>query len=136
MLLVVRMGFVAHITALVLCSRSRDSELSVSLRSIAYMSCSRLLDLRLKESRVLKYVKPPFCREASRMPRAHGRVRTQAVGALAHGFPVELTGRPSRAPYFQFYISKPISKCTNKHQLLENRRNGVTKFTKLLLSLD
>ena len=51
-----------------------------------HMTYSRLLDLKAEESRVLRHVKPPRYREASRKPRAVGRIRTQAVGTLAHGF--------------------------------------------------
>ena len=55
------MDFMALITATVLCSRSQDSVLSVS---VGYMSYYRLLDLRAKESRVLPHVKPMRCGEA------------------------------------------------------------------------
>ena len=48
---------------------------------VRYMSCLRLLDLRAEESRVLRHVKPPRCKEASRNPRSLSRGRTQAIGA-------------------------------------------------------
>ena len=50
------------------------------------MSCSRLLDLRVEESRVVRHVKSPRYAEAPRKSRALSRARTQAIGALAHGF--------------------------------------------------
>ena len=37
---------------------------------VGCMSSSRLLDLRAKESRFLRHVKPPRCVEASRNPQA------------------------------------------------------------------
>ena len=61
--------FMAIITALVLCAKSQDSLLSVSMRR-ALVVISTLLDLRAKESRVLRQVKPPRYGEASRKPRA------------------------------------------------------------------
>ena len=57
----VRMAFIALITAMVLCSRCKDLLLSASVRIIGYMSYSLLLDLRAKESRVLRYVKLSSC---------------------------------------------------------------------------
>ena len=59
----------ALITTLVLCARSQDSLLSVSMRRVLVV-ISTLLDLRAKESRVLRQVKPPRYGEASRKPRA------------------------------------------------------------------
>ena len=47
---------------------------------------SGLLDLRAEENRVLRHVKPSRCGEPCGEPRALGRVRTQAIGALAYGF--------------------------------------------------
>ena len=51
-------GFMALITAMVLCVKSQDSLLSVSV-SVGSMSYFRLLDLRVEESRVLRHLKPP-----------------------------------------------------------------------------
>ena len=76
--------FMALITTLVLCARSQD--LVMSCQCVGYMLFSRLLlDLRAEESRVVRHVKPPRYREASRRPRALSRVRTHAIGALAQG---------------------------------------------------
>ena len=44
------------------------------------MSLSRLLDLRVQESRVVRRVKPPCCGEACRL----SPVQTQAIGALSY----------------------------------------------------
>ena len=83
--------FMALITTLVLCTRCQDSLLS---QCVGYLSYSRLLDLKAEESRVLKHVKPPRYGEASGKPGALSRVRTQASGALAHGFtPLHRRGR-------------------------------------------
>ena len=49
------------------------------------MSHSRLLDLRVEESRVIRQAKPLRCGEASSKLRALCRDRTQAMGALAQG---------------------------------------------------
>ena len=61
-----------------------DFVMSVSVCRVHVIS--RLLDLRVEESRVVRQVKSPHCREATRKPRALIRVRTQAIGALAQGF--------------------------------------------------
>ena len=74
----------ALITTLVLCARSQDLVMSVSVRRV-HVVLSTLLDLRAEESRVVIRVKPPRYGEASRRPRALSRVRTQAIGALAQG---------------------------------------------------
>ena len=89
----VRMGFMALITTLVLCARSQDSLLSVSVRRV-HVVFSTVLDLRAEESRFLRHVKPQRCEEASREPRALGWDRTKSIGALAHGLPTELSERP------------------------------------------
>ena len=79
------MGFKALITTLVLCARSQDSLLSVSVRRVLVVFPT-VSDLRTEESRVLRYAKPPRHGEASRKPRALSWDRTQAVSALALGF--------------------------------------------------
>ena len=76
--------FMMRMTALVLCARPQDLLMLVPARRVHV--ASRLLDFRAEESRVLRHVKPLRCGEASRKPRARERVRTQAIGALAHGF--------------------------------------------------
>ena len=43
------------------------------------MSYCRLLDLRVEKSFVVRYVKLPRCREASRKPRVLCRTRAQAI---------------------------------------------------------
>ena len=48
----------ALITTLVLCARSRDLVMSVSVRRV-HVVLSTLLDLRAEESRVVRHVKPP-----------------------------------------------------------------------------
>ena len=58
--------------------------MSVSLRRV-HVVLTTLLDLSAEESRVVRHVKPPRYGEASRIPRALSRVRTQAIGALAQG---------------------------------------------------
>ena len=75
-------GFMALITTLVLCARSQDSVMSVSVRRV-HVVLSTLVGLRAEESRVVRHVKPPRYGEASRRPRALSGVRTQAIGALA-----------------------------------------------------
>ena len=55
--------FMALITTLVLCARSQDLVMLVSVRRV-HIVLSTLLDLRAEESRVLRYVKPPRCGEA------------------------------------------------------------------------
>ena len=79
------MEFTALITTLVLCARSQDSILYVSVRRILVVF-STVLDLWAEESRVLRHVKPPRCGEASRKPRLLSRFQTEAIGTLAHGF--------------------------------------------------
>ena len=74
----------ALITALVSCARSQDSLLSASVRRVLVVFWTP--DLRAEESRALRHVKLPRCGEVSRKPRARSRLRTQSVGALAHGF--------------------------------------------------
>ena len=73
--------FMALITTLVLCARSQDSLLSVSMRRVLVV-ISTLLDLRAKESRVLRQVKPPRYGEASRKPRALSWDRILALIAI------------------------------------------------------
>ena len=86
----------ALITTLVLCARSHDLVMSVSVRMV-HVVLSTLLDLRAEESRVVRHVKPPRSGEASRRPRALSRVRTQAIGALAQGsYPLSY---PSAHPF-------------------------------------
>ena len=51
------MVFLALMTSMILCARSQDSLLPVSVRR--YMSYSRLLDLRAKEDCVIELAKPP-----------------------------------------------------------------------------
>ena len=79
------MGYMALITGLILCARSQDLLLSVSVRRVLVV-ISSLLDLRAEKGRVLRHVKLPRNEEASRKPRALSWDRTQAIGALAHGF--------------------------------------------------
>ena len=50
--------FMALITTLVLCTRSQDFIMSVSVRRV-HAVLSTLLDLRADESRVVRHVKPP-----------------------------------------------------------------------------
>ena len=69
--------FMAPITNLVLCARSQDLVMSVSVRRVHVVS--RLLDIRAEESRVVRHVKPPCCGKASRRPRALSWVPTQAI---------------------------------------------------------
>ena len=88
------MGFMGLITATVPCARSQYSLLSVSARRVLVVILT-LLDLRAEESHVLRRLKPPRCGEASKKHRALSRVRTQVIGALAHGF----TRRATRAPH-------------------------------------
>ena len=57
------------------------------------MSYSRLLDLRAEESRVVRHVQLPRCKEASRKPRALSWGRTRAFGALGHSLTTELPER-------------------------------------------
>ena len=76
--------FMALIATTVLCARSQDLVMSVSVRRV-HVVLSTLLDLRAEESRVVRHVKPPRYGESSRRPRALSRVRTQAIGALAQG---------------------------------------------------
>ena len=82
--LYVSMCFMALITTLVLCARSQNIVMTVSVRR--YISFSRLLDLKAEESRAVRLAKPPLYGEASKMPRALSRVPTQAIGALTRGF--------------------------------------------------
>ena len=78
-----RMGFMGCITAMVLCTRSQDSVLSVSVRSV-YMSYSAGFKGGVKP--ILGHVKPPQRGEVFRKSRALRWVQTQAIGALDHGF--------------------------------------------------
>ena len=50
---------------LVLCARSQDLVMSVSVHRV-HVVLSTLLDLRAEESRVVRHVKPPRCGEESR----------------------------------------------------------------------
>ena len=61
-------GLVSQVSGFITVSVSL-SLLSVSVRRVLAV-ISTLLDLGAEESRVLKYVKPPRCGEASRKPRA------------------------------------------------------------------
>ena len=79
------MCFMALMTTLVLCVKSQDLVMLVSVR-IGYIAFSRLLDLRTEECRVLRHVKPSGYGEASRKLRALSRVRSKAIGALDQGF--------------------------------------------------
>ena len=79
----VRMGFMALITALVLCARSQDS--LCQCQCVEHLSYSQLPDLKAEDSRFLRHVKPPRSGEASRKPRALCWVLTQTTGALAYG---------------------------------------------------
>ena len=107
--------FMALIPTLVLCARSQNLVMSVSMRRV-HVVLSALLDLLAEESRVVRHVKPPRWRETSRSLRALSRFRTQAIGigALAQGFyplsypsakgccvfpPLSVRGVHSRFPY-------------------------------------
>ena len=61
-------------------------ELLLRTISVSVQGTCHILDSRAEESRILRRVKPPRFGEASRKPRAFSRVRSQAIGALAHGF--------------------------------------------------
>ena len=61
-----------------------------------YLSYSLLLDLRAEEIRVLRHLVPPRCSEKSKKPCSLSWDRTQAIGALAHGFTRRATGAPLR----------------------------------------
>ena len=61
-------------------ARPQDSVLLASV--CRYMSYSRLLDSRAKESRVVRHVKPPSCGEVSRKPRGRHRSHTKTVQSL------------------------------------------------------
>ena len=63
------MGFIALITVMVLCARSQDSVLSVSVGRVHVVS-RLLLDLGAEERRVIRHVKLSRCGEASRKPRS------------------------------------------------------------------
>ena len=76
------MGFMALITALVLCAGSQDLVRSVSVRGVHVA----IVAFKGGESRVLRRVEPPRCGEASRKPRALSWVQTQAIGALTDDF--------------------------------------------------
>ena len=75
--------FMALITTLVLCARSQDLVISVSVRKVHVVLSTA--GLRAEKSRVVGHVKKPRCGEESKRPRALGRVETQAIGAPAHG---------------------------------------------------
>ena len=78
-------AFMALLTTPVLCARSLDLLLSVSVHRVLVV-ISTLLDLRAEGSRVLRHGKPPCCGETSRKPRTRNWDQTQAIGALAHSF--------------------------------------------------
>ena len=69
---------------MVLCSRSPDSVLSVSVRRVHVVSTTA--GFNGEESRALRHKKPPRRGDASRKPRALSWVRSLAISALAHGF--------------------------------------------------
>ena len=76
---------------------------------VGYMSYSRMLDLRADESRLVRHVKPPRSGGASKKPCAHSRVRSQAIGALAH-FYLSLPERPDhRLVNLQTIVLKIVS---------------------------
>ena len=75
--------FMALITTLVLCARSQDLVMSVSVRRVNVVLSIAGFKGGGKPCR--KTCEPPRYGEASRRPRALSRVRTQAIGALAQG---------------------------------------------------
>ena len=83
--LYVCIGFTALITAMVLCARSQDSVLSVSVRKERVVFSTTGFTMRGKpcpktrESDALR-------REASRKYGTLGRIRIQAISTLTHGF--------------------------------------------------
>ena len=81
-------------TTLVLCAKSHDFVMSVSVRRVHVVFSTTGFKDGGKPCR--KTSEPSRCGEASRKPRALNRVQTQAIGALAHaGFlPIELPERP------------------------------------------
>ena len=94
------MAFMALTFALVLCARSRDSLLSMSVRRIHVLFSNA--GLRAEKSRVLRHVKPPRCGEVSTKPRALNWGRTLNIGALARNF----IRWDNRAPFSScFYFS-------------------------------
>ena len=68
------------------------------------MSYSQLLDLRAEESHVVRHVKPPLYREASRRPWQLSRAQTQAIGALAQGSYPLATRAPIDAGDLEFSL--------------------------------
>ena len=85
----------APVNAMVLCASSPDSVLSVPVRRLHVVFS--LPDLRAEERLVIRHAGPPRRGEASRKSRAPSGVRTQAIGALAHGS----NNRATRAPPYQ-----------------------------------
>ena len=110
----------ALITTLVLCARSQDIVMAVSVRRV-YVVLSTLLDLRAEESRVVRHVKPPRCGEASKRPRALSRVRTQAIGALAKGsYPLSYPSAPENNAQFNLFSLHPNKMANLDRQQFKN----------------
>ena len=78
------MGFMALITAMVVCAKSQRSLLSVSVRRVHVVFSAA--GFNGEGEPCPKTGDTPRCREASRKPCALIWDRTQAIGALAHGF--------------------------------------------------
>ena len=70
-------------TAMVLCARSYDSLLTVSVRRLHVVFSST--GFNGGGSHVIRHMKPPRYGEASSKPRSLSWVGTQAIGALVHG---------------------------------------------------